>query len=242
MNLPDLRAQMEDEFSWRQDEIRFFQNRLAYLDDATDQDRFRRALVLMLYAHFEGFCKFCLSLYVNAVNGEGITCNQANYAIAAAALSNVFRELRDPNKKCDEFRRALPEDAKLHKLARDREFLERTDDFGQKSVSIPDLVVDTESNLTPVVLRKNLYRLGLSPNQFDGFAGNINRLLQTRNSIAHGESSSGVDARTYTELHDIVFTIMREVTVQVTQALDSGMYLRSPTSTSSVPPSPLPVP
>ena len=140
----------------------------------------------------------------------------------------MFRDLRDPSKKCDEFRRALPDDTKIHRFARDREFLERTDDFGQKPVTIPDLLVDTESNLTPVVLRKNLYRLGFSSNQFDQFEGNINRLLMTRNRIAHGESSSGVDAKTYTDLHTIVFEIMAEVTMQVTQALNGRLYLRAP--------------
>lgn len=235
MNLADLRAQIEEERTWRQDEIRFFQNRLAGLDQEEDRNQFRRALILMLYAHFEGFCKFCFSLYVNAINKEGITCNQANYAIAAAALASIFRELRDPNKKSDEFRRPLPDESKIHRFAREREFLEQTDDFGRKLVNIPEHVVDTESNLTPIVLRKNLYRLGFSHTQFDEFEGSINRLLATRNRIAHGDSRRGVDAKTYSELHTIVLNVMQQVTIQIMQALVHKAFMRAslPTTASS---------
>jgi hypothetical protein len=40
-------------------------------------------------------------------------------------------------------------------------------DFTIRPVNIPDHVVDTEANLNPVVLRKNLYRLGLPYDLFN---------------------------------------------------------------------------
>ena len=233
MNLVDLRAQLEAELAWRQDEIRFFQNRGSQLPDEESHEQYRRALVLLLYAHFEGFCKFALVLYANTINVEGITCGEANYSIGAAGLATIFRELRDPNKKCPEFKNVLPDDAKLHRFARDREFVERTDDFLKTQVSIPEHVVDTESNLTPVVLRKNLFRLGFPHNQFEEFDGNINRLLAFRNRIAHGESRQGVDLRTYSDLRSVVFTIMQAVTIQVTNALAEKRFLRTYTPPTS---------
>jgi hypothetical protein len=84
MNLPDLSAQLESELAWRQDEIRFFQNRGTILLKADEQDQYRRAVVLVLYAHFEGFCKFAFDLYRTAINGEQIACSEASPAIAAA--------------------------------------------------------------------------------------------------------------------------------------------------------------
>ena len=87
MSILELRGELEAEMAWRHDEIRFFQNQGADLDDEHQQEQYRRALILLLYAHFEGFCKFALTLYVNAVNQQGIKCAEANHAIAAASLS-----------------------------------------------------------------------------------------------------------------------------------------------------------
>jgi hypothetical protein len=122
MNISQLWAEIENEHLWRMNEIRFFQNMLPVDQPGIKQDQFRRALILILYAHFEGFCKFTFLLYVNSVNSEGVTCAQANFAIAAASLSTVFADLRHPDKKCPEFRNSLPDDSKLHRFARDREF------------------------------------------------------------------------------------------------------------------------
>ena len=49
-----------------------------------------------------------------------------------------------------EFRRDLPNDTKLHRFARDQEFIERVADFIIRLVNIPEHVVDTESNFNPV--------------------------------------------------------------------------------------------
>lgn len=226
MNLVDLRAELEENQAWRRDEIRFFQNQLAWIDTEEKQNQYRRALILILYAHFEGFCKFALALYVNAVNNAGIKCSEANSAIAAASLANLFRDLRDPQRKSEEFRTELPDDTQLHRFARDREFVERAFDFAERLVNMPDHVVNTESNLNPVILRKNLYRLGLPHDLFDGFDLQVHRLLGYRNQIAHGELQSGIVHKTYEELRGATFTIMDEVAREIMGALQEGRYRR----------------
>jgi hypothetical protein len=227
MNLPDLSAQLESELAWRQDEIRFFQNRGTILLKPDEQDQYRRAVVLILYAHFEGFCKFAFDLYRTAINGEQVACSDASPAIAAAGWATLFRELRNPSSKCAEFKQALPDDGKLHRFARDREFMERSIEFNRLPVTIPDDFVDTESNLKPVVLRKILYRLGLPHDQFSQHEGEIDRLLRVRNKIAHGESRSGIIATNYEELRAIVFQIMEDVKRQVVESLGQGHFRRS---------------
>ncbi|BFM40525.1 MAE_28990/MAE_18760 family HEPN-like nuclease [Synechocystis sp. LKSZ1] len=76
MNISDVWAEIEAEQAWRQDEIRFFQNQSTFVAPEK-QDHFRRALILLLYAHFEGFCKFVFILYVNNVNSANIRCGEA---------------------------------------------------------------------------------------------------------------------------------------------------------------------
>ncbi len=227
MNIADLWAQIESDQSWRQGEIRFFQNQLSAIADDQQKDQFRRALILILYAHFEGFCKFALTLYVDTVNRLGITCGQANYAIAAASLTDLFTSLRNPDKKCDEFRRDLPDDKALHRFARDKEFIELTHEIEGQVVNIPDYVVDTESNLKPVVLRKNLFRLGFNHDHLVSVEGKIHALLNYRNGIAHGDMKAGISHQTYEELRDTTYSIMNQIKIEVMAALRDKRYLRS---------------
>jgi hypothetical protein len=227
LDLAAFRAELEEEFAWRVEELIFFQNQCERLDSEVQKEQFRRALVLLLYSNFEGYCKFALSLYVGAVNGEGVQCKDADYSIVAATLSDVFSTLRNGSKKAQEFRNDAPDDAKLHRFARDREFVERAVEIMARKVSIPESAVDTESNLNPTVLRKNLYRLGLPHEQFAFMDGDINQLLNLRNKIAHGESKQGIPEKLYGQLRDAAFRVMNGVSVGITQACSEKRYLLS---------------
>lgn len=226
MSPAELWAEIEADQAWRQDEIRFFQNRLGDLDSDDEKSQFRRALILILYAHLEGFFRFTLAHYIRAINQMDLTCREAQPAIAAATMAEVFRDLRNPNSKCPEFRNSLPDDGKLHRFARDKEFVERFEEFDRRQVNISDDVVDTESNLTPPVIRKNLYCLGFPPDKFAAFEGQVNRLLAFRNPIAHGETRKGVDAADYESLRDAAYEIMQAIKRDIMQAIESREYLR----------------
>lgn len=227
MNVEELLSELESDQEWRVKEIRFLQNRMSGLGGEDERKQFRRVLVLMLYAHYEGFCKFAFNLYVNAINREGIACSSVNYAIAAASLSNLFKQLRNPNKKSDEFRNELPDDAQLHTFARDREFVQRTDELLGATVSIPETYVDMESNLWPVVLKKNLFKLGLPINAFDGIKGEISNLVNMRNDISHGNNREGLDEKKYLELKDRALTILNFVKREIMKALMNESYLKT---------------
>src|SRR5437016_5156526 len=114
MNQLEIRAELEDERTWRRDEIRFLMNRLADLDTDTDQDRYRRAVLLLLYAHFEGFCKTALLIYVRIINKESLRCDLAQPALVAASCQSILKSLANPNSKSDFFRNGAPDDEKLH--------------------------------------------------------------------------------------------------------------------------------
>lgn len=227
MNLVRLWEEIEAEQTWRTDEIRFLQNQLELIADEDDKDRFRRAVILMLYAHFEGFCKFSFDLYITAINEEGILCKDANFSIVAGSLSDLFKALRNPDSKSTVFRNSLPDDSKLHIYARNRDFIESSSEYENQVVSIPDDYVDTESNLKPVVLRKNLYKLGFPHDLFQDVEGLINKLLNFRNKIAHGAMKDGIKEEAYDELKVATFQIMNEVKSRVMKGLTDKQYLRN---------------
>lgn len=226
MNLESIFTELEEDLAWRTDELRFLSNQLVRFASDEERNRFRRSLVLMLYAHFEGYCKFVFMAYINALNGEGLCCRDVNVALAASSLGELFDALRNPNRHSDAFVQRLPEDTKLHRFARAKEFVDRMQAFEDKQVAIPDTVIDTESNLRPVVLRKILYLLGFEHDSFVGIEGHINQLLNYRNRIAHGEAKEGLDEVIYDRLWQATHTILTTVRRFVMESLEQRQYMR----------------
>jgi hypothetical protein len=227
MNFPDLWAEIEADQAWREEEMRVLHNQLARLGSEAEKDQFRRALILMLYAHFEGFCRFAFELYRRSINAEHLSLRRVNIAIAAASLGDVFSALRDPNKKCSLFRNEMPDDFEIHRFARDREFVERVFEASRRPASIPDSVLRVDANLNPAVLRRVLFRLGFDHDMFAHFDAEIHRLLATRNAIAHGAFRSGVLGKDYEEVRQACLEIMTSVKNEIMAALHRRTYLRS---------------
>ncbi|WP_148669052.1 hypothetical protein [Burkholderia pyrrocinia] len=83
--------------------------------------------------------------YVSAINAEAVACQGADFAIAEAFLSDVFRYLHDGNSRAPGYKKLkLPDDTQLEKFARDREFLSQALELMQRPVTIPDKVTSTE--------------------------------------------------------------------------------------------------
>jgi hypothetical protein len=227
MNLADIRAELEDELEWRLEEMRFFKNQLADFRTKEQQNRHRRALVVMLYAHFEGFWKAAFSIYVKAINSEAILCKDATHSLVAASLFELFAGLSDYQKKHPFFQLKAPEDSKLHQIHRQVEFLSRLPDLGATKVDIPaEKVIDAESNLNPNVIRKNLFRLGFQYDMFRSHEGTVHHLLNKRNSVAHGSTRLGIEEDEYNQLEASVLDIITEVVRRLFETLHQKLYLR----------------
>lgn len=224
MNLLAIRAELEDERTWRREEIRFLMNRLADLDTDDDRNRYRRAVLLLLYAHFEGFCKTALLIFVRAINRESLSCEAVQPVLVAASCRSLLKSLADPNSKSDFFRSGAPDDEKLHFAWRSQEFLKRLAEVLGKPVDIPDDVVDTESNLWPIVLKKNLFRLGFEHDRLSAHDGTIHNLLNRRNNIAHGIERAGISESEFEKLQKAVYEVMDEVMSMVVVSLTKQSF------------------
>lgn len=227
MNLSQVRAELEDERTWRKDEVRFLLNRLGDLQLEAEKDRYRRAVLLLLYAHFEGFCKNALLIYIRAINDEHLLCGSVVPALVAATCHEILLALADHNRKSDFFRTGAPDDTKLHFAWRSQFFLTRLPEVLKTEVSIPENVVDTESNLWPIVLRKNLFKLGFDYDAFSKYEGTITQLLNRRNNIAHGLDRDGIDAAKFSSLQNDVYEVMDSVLVLIMRSLLNKTYLAS---------------
>ena len=211
MQLEEIRAEMEEELTWRQREIVFLKNVMVGITKEEDKERYRKSLIVMLYAHFEGFCKTCLLIYVKAINDLNLTRKEANDSLVASSMEGIFNGYDNLDKKCKIFKRELPNDTGLHKFYRRTDLVVQFNEFLEQKLVIDDNVINTESNLWYHVLKKNLFKLGIDYTVFDQYQSSINTLVNKRNSIAHGSEKFGIAESEYKKIQDDIIETMNNI-------------------------------
>jgi hypothetical protein len=148
MTIDAVWAQIEQDLSWRLEEIRLLSNSRSGLRKESDRDRFRRAQLVMLYAHAEGFCKVALLIYLRAINEAKIPCAAASDELVASAFDEIFRALQHGDEKAKIFSSTLPSDPKLFVPARRRDFIAEYENIMCRTIRLPESTVNTESTRT----------------------------------------------------------------------------------------------
>ncbi len=207
-----MRSNLEEELAWRQEELAFFKNQLCNISNDNDKEKYRKSLILMLYSHFEGFTKISLQTYIQYINSQQIERNKVNANIIAASMRKELNAYDSLDKKSKVFKRKLPDDTVLHRFARRVDLIASMEDFKSQTVQIEDDIIDTESNMWYIVLKKNLYKVGLPLDVFEPFERNIDKLVNKRNGIAHGGSRLGVSESEYIELETAIYNVMSNIT------------------------------
>jgi hypothetical protein len=225
----DIFQDLESDRDQREAELRLLENIAARTRSELERNMLHRSLVLLIYAHLEGFCKFALLAYIGAINSVRLRCREASSPVVAASLGSVFAALRDMNSKHPEFSRALPDDRELHMLWRERTFVDVYDNMISQRVEIPDRIVDTKSNLNTVVLKRNLYQLGLDYPEVEKHRHSIEMLLGVRNAIAHGDVLKVPKPEEIKGWSFAAFELMRFIQSVVFTALRSEIYRRRST-------------
>ncbi len=157
MTADGLRAALEAELAWRQEELAFFKNQLNEIPEE-NKDRYRKSLVLILYSHMEGYIKICLQTYIQYINSQGLKRKDVKTGLMVASMYKEFIAYENMNRKNEIFRKELPDDARLHRLYRRVDFMEKVEDFKEQELYIDDQIIDTGSDLRYIVLQKNLYK------------------------------------------------------------------------------------
>lgn len=257
MDIDSICTQIEEDLTWRLDEIRFFTAQLNNFKPLNmgeeekqkienkrvenDQKRFRKALVLMLYAHFEGFFRFSFKLYVDTINEEKINLSEAIEVLVASSLHTEFgnydnlKEL--VNQESSVVNKAVKHLERRVNLIQEIERSRRENKVKLPISNIPNdknSVIYTESNLKFDVIEKILYRLGFSTDifklQISGktFQSALNEFLGRRNAIAHGDGTfkDGVDEKPYNEFKQVFEQVTNLIPQVITNALREKLYLK----------------
>ncbi len=225
MTANELRAALETELAWRQEELAFFKNQLNSIKE-DNKSKYRKSLVLVLYAHLEGYIKISLQTYIQYINSQQLSRKDVNTGLMVASMYKEFLAYENLDRKCEIFRRELPDDARLHRLFRRIDFMEKVDDFKEQKLNIDDQIINIESNLRYIVLQKNLYKIGLPIDLFNDYQSDIDALVNRRNSIAHGDFKAGVTAQEFSNWETKVFSILSGVTRLLYDYANNKRYLQ----------------
>lgn len=218
-------ADLEQDRAVREAEIRLIENYWAGAKSDDERNMLARSLVLLTYAHIEGFTKFALITYAEVINALKLPCHQAALPLVAATLNRLFAALRDVNTKHPLFRDA-PNDHDVQLVARHRDFIEQYELAMDEIVQIPDSAIDTGANLNARMLKRALFQLGLNVPALAMHHDTINRLLGERNAIAHGDRLKKPKAEAVSAYLDTTFKVMQVIQQEIFTALSTGAFYR----------------
>lgn len=209
-----IEQQVEQDLAWREAEMGSLKLLLASATSGSDRHRaLLRACSAMLYAHYEGFCKFCWTLLLDTIQAGAHIRRELAKPIAKRAMAPAFRKLRGDTSDSNlwdfgssQFQTELSERARF-----------------------PD-EVDTQSNLWPRLAQEINDSVGLHCPLFDAHAAELGQLVGRRNKIAHGVKLEIADLKQFQKFENAAWVVMHELAIAVVECLQNKSYLQPPAS------------
>lgn len=178
MKYEQFESFLDDDLSWRKKEI----SDLFLVTKDIEYEAVLKAVILLLYAHWEGYIKKSSKLYLKYVSEKKITLNQLSRNFKATVMKNSINRCLDTTESLT--------------LSNEIAFITKYMDLESKKfkikVNVDDdqdrSVINTKSNLNPTVL-KSIYKiLGIKFKEPLVMRTKYidTNLLFTRNTIGHG--------------------------------------------------------
>ncbi|VXD18864.1 MAE_28990/MAE_18760 family HEPN-like nuclease [Planktothrix paucivesiculata] len=204
--------ELENDLSWREAELVSLKLQvLKTTKGSVIYQALLRALWAMLYAHYEGFCKFAWDLYLEELQKLGIKRKDCREEIAKLSLQKYLNS----------FKWDLSIDS-FWEFGQTgfQKMLEEDLDFSTK--------LDTESNLYPNLLKKNSIQVCLNYQLVEKYEIELKALVKRRNHIAHGKKMIIKDLQEYKKYEDAAIEVMHELAISIVDCLDNKSYLKNP--------------
>ncbi|WP_238006150.1 MAE_28990/MAE_18760 family HEPN-like nuclease [Dactylosporangium sp. AC04546] len=231
MNPLDVREQLEEDVTWRLDELRHLRNQLlGELDRKDWPASAMRAILVMQYAHLEGFARNAFSVYVAAVNDCQLSAKELHEHLFACALVPEFDALRR-----GAVAEVEAEDGAFMRRARHQvQFVKRIRALHEGPLLLdPDAAVSMEMNFGADVFRRTLFRLGIQETEVSrSYYQSLEFVRNMRNDIAHGSRKNRIAPGEF-EAHRLKSErFMAELTRLITTAVEHEWF-RVPNSHAS---------
>jgi MAE_28990/MAE_18760-like HEPN len=204
--------EIEDELDWRLNEISAIKVQLIKTESQSIKyEALLRALVVLLYAHYEGFCKFAWDFYLDSIQKQQLKRKDCDEKIVWLSLSKEFKQLGGDLSSqgiWNFFTTTLPSSLEDNLI------------FSKESY------LDTQSNLWPNLLKENSQKIGLSYDLADQHTVLLRTLVGRRNSIAHGRKDLIKDITEYERYEKAAIESMYELGLSVVKCLEERSYLK----------------
>lgn len=192
MDASDARAEIENDLSWRLDEIRYLRNGLIGTDQkSTWPVSAMRAILVMQYAHLEGFARNAFAVYVQTVNSCNLKAHEIHPNIFASALVAEFDAIRLGTTTDTE-----GESGRLMRRAVNQtEFISKIRRLEKEACTVEvESAVSMEMNFGSDVFRRTLYRLGIPESEVGrAYYASLEFVRKMRNDIAHGSRRERIE-------------------------------------------------
>ena len=210
----NLSDKLDYEISWRRVELTNLKFNVENVDGNKLNTNLRSSLVL-LYAHWEGFVKKSLTYYLEHVSKQKLHNNQLKHNFFALEIHKEISELTKTKKNM------------LH-----TKIIDSILDNISKESDIPfKNKIDTQSNLNSSLFEELMFTVGLDTSAYQTYFMLIDeRLLGTRNQIAHGEALQQLQLTkdSYLELHQKITDILEILKEQIVDAAINKTYMLNP--------------
>jgi hypothetical protein len=178
------------------------------------QSALLRALIAMLYAHYEGYCKNAIRIYLREIKALGVQRIDCKERLGVFSLQKAFREAKSySTDQCWRFYQDNL-DKLLHEVV-DYEI----DQHGE-------IALVGESNLKPADLRANFDFACLPQTEVDNHEQLLKGLVGRRNGIAHGKKLLVNDLADYEEYERAATAAMYDIAYSIIDALTDKQYLK----------------
>lgn len=205
-----ISKELTRDLEWREAELALMRKDLIRTAKGSlHEEALLRANLAMIYAHYEGFCKFALSVYLEAIGKLRIRRKNLNWKLATFSMGAFKKEIS----------------TKADSAAFFSEFMDGFNEVLEEQVpqfeQIPPI-----ANLWPDLLAEWLDRLALESNFITTESALLDSLVRLRNQIAHGKK---LTIRTREELDkysNVAQLAMHTVAVGIVDSVQKKAYLR----------------
>ncbi|MGY6554184.1 MAG: MAE_28990/MAE_18760 family HEPN-like nuclease [Wenzhouxiangella sp.] len=189
--------------NWRDGEFAKFKLNPANLD----KQLWFRMCIPMIYAHWEGFVVSSLKILIRYLNSLELKPDSVRTHLIVVGLGASYRSLSGKQS----FKQRV-------------EFTDRFSSLYKNSLKFAKKV-DTKSNLKSTVLEELCEMFGFDFANFTNYTSDIDRLVNIRNSIAHGENSVIPDRENIEKYITVVVSAMDALVDEMQKFLDEEEYL-----------------
>lgn len=201
---------IDEELNWRDLEIAHAKMEYARHPASSIQKLLAaKVLILVGYAHYEGFTKFLWDTYLNHLQTQDLKIFELSKSIKIHAIQPLFNKVKAAWGAAD--------------------FIDELDSGNTLQARIQDLPpLKTNSNLWPNLLRDNNLKIDITLSTLTSNSAKVKKLVGLRNSIAHGNRLELTNSDEVLELLEAVSTVMVDLAIEIDEAIRLQKYLAPP--------------